>query len=123
MSAYLANRLLDHATGRLAFAKPSAAFAKLHTGDPGAAGTSNQSAQTTRISTSFNAAAAGSITQSNQPEFTLNAAEIITHVSYWDAATGGNFLWSATASVQKGGDSGDIIRVQSSALSLSPIAS
>lgn len=123
ISSYLANKLLDHATGRASFTMPAAVYAKIHTGQPGAAGSSNSSAQTTRIATTFSAAASGSIAISNNPEFTLNATEQISHVSFWDAATNGNFLWSATATAAKGGGSGDIIRISTNTLSLGPIAS
>ena len=123
ISTYLANALLDHATGRAAFTKPTAVYAKLHTGNPGAAGVAAASAQTTRVAVTFAAAASGQIAMSNAPEFTLTATETINHVSFWDAATGGNFLWSAAATVAKGGASGDIIRVATNTLSLGVIAS
>lgn len=45
-------------------------------------------------------------------------AETITHISFWDAASGGNFLWSAAATVTKGGASGDIIRLASNAVAV-----
>lgn len=123
ISSYLANALLNHLRGGAAYTPPSAIYARMHTGNPGAAGTSNASAQTTRIATTFGAAASGQIAQSNAPEFTLTATETISHVSFWDAATGGNFLWSAAASVAKGGASGDIIRVATNSLSLGALAS
>ncbi|GAA4758847.1 phage tail fiber protein [Gordonia alkaliphila] len=123
VSTFLANALLDHATGRAAYTKPTAVYARLHTGNPGAAGTANASAQTTRVATTFSAAAAGTIAMSSAPEFTLTATETINHVSFWDAPTGGNFLWSAAATVAKGGASGDIIRVATNTLSLGVIAS
>ena len=40
LSAYLANKILDHATGRASFTMPSGVYAKMHTGDPGASATS-----------------------------------------------------------------------------------
>lgn len=122
ISSYLANKLLDHAFRNTAYTPPTTIYAKLHTGDPGAAGTANASAQTTRIATTFAAAAAGSIAMNNTPEFTLNATETITDVSFWDASTGGNFLYSAQASVSKGGVSGDIIRVATNTVGLTPLA-
>ena len=122
ISSYLANKLLDHTFRNTAYTPPTTIYAKLHTGDPGAAGTANSSAQTTRIATTFAAAAAGSIAMSNTPEFTLNATETITHVSFWDASTAGNFLYSVAASVSKGGVSGDIIRLATNTVGLAPIA-
>lgn len=122
ISPYLANKLLDHALRNTTYTPPTTIYAKIHTGDPGAAGTGNASAQTTRVATTFAAAASGSIAISNTPEFTLNASETITGVSFWDAATSGNFLYSAQASVSKGGVSGDIIRISTNTIGFTPLA-
>ena len=67
ISSYLANKLLDHATGRASFTMPAGVHAKFHTGDPGAAGTSNASSQTNRAAVTFAAAAAGAIAMNNTP--------------------------------------------------------
>lgn len=124
ISAYLANALLNHLRpGGANYTPPGTIYARMHTGNPGAAGTSNASAQTTRIATTFGAASAGQITMSNAPEFELTATETINHVSFWDAESGGNFLWSAQASVAKGGAAGDIIRLAANSLSLGVLAS
>ena len=122
MSSYLANKLLDHTFRAVTFTAPTTIYAKMHTGDPGSAGTANASAQTTRIATTFGAAASGSIAISNNPEFTLNASETITDISFWDASTSGNFLYSVQASVSKAGVSGDIIRVNTNTVAFTPIA-
>lgn len=122
ISTYLANKLLDHAFRNTSYTPPATIYAKMHTGDPGSAGTANASAQTTRVATTFAAAASGSIAISNTPEFTLNASETITGVSFWDASTSGNFLYSAQASVSKGGVSGDIIRVSTNTVGFTPLA-
>lgn len=122
ISSYLANKLLDHTFRNVAYTPPATIYAKMHTGDPGAAGTANASAQTTRVATTFAAAAAGSIAISNTPEFTLNASETITHVSFWDASTAGNFLYSVAASVSKAGVSNDIIRISTNTVGFTPIA-
>lgn len=122
ISSYLANKLLDHAFRNVTYTPPASIWAKMHTGDPGAAGTANASAQTTRVQTTFAAAASGSIPISNTPEFTLNATETISHVSFWDASTAGNFLYSVAASVAKGGVSGDIIRISTNTVGFTPLA-
>lgn len=122
LSSYLANALLNHAFRNTAYTPPTAIYMRGHTGDPGPAGTSNASAQTTRYATTWAAASGGAIALSNAPELVLNATETISHVSFWDAASGGNFLFSAAASVSKGGVSGDIIRLTSQPISFMPIA-
>lgn len=70
-------------------------FVKLHTGDPGAAGTANASAVTTRNALTFNAPSAGSMTLSALAAYSMTASETITHVSIWDASSAGNFVESA----------------------------
>ena len=124
LSAYLANALLNHSFRNVAYTPPTAIYAKMHTtaGDPGAAGSANASAQTTRVQTTFAAAASGIILLNNTPEFTLNASENIGYCSFWDNPTAGNFLFSAAAAVVKGGVSGDIIRIATDTISFTPIA-
>lgn len=124
ISAYLANKLLDHICRNVAYTPPATVYVKMHTGDPGAAGTANASSVPTRYACAFNAAASGSITQSNTPEHTLGATETIAGVSFWDSPgpTGGNFLWSSQATASKSGASGDIIRINSDSLTLAPLA-
>lgn len=122
ISSYLANKLLDHATGRASFTMSAGVHAKFHTGDPGAAGTSNASSQTNRAAVTFAAAAAGAIAMNNTPELTLTGTETISHVSFWDAASSGNFLWSSVATASKSGGSGDIIRIATKQLTLGTLA-
>ncbi|ORA23391.1 phage tail fiber protein [Mycobacterium aquaticum] len=122
VSSYLANKLLDHTFRNIAYTPPATVYAKMHTGDPGAAGTANASSVATRYACSWNAAASGSIAMNNTPEHTLGASETIAGVSFWDASTGGNFLYSAAASVSKGGTSGDIIRINTNSIGFTPIA-
>lgn len=122
ISTYLANKVLDHICRNVAYTPPATVYAKMHTGDPGAAGTANASSVATRYACAFNAAASGSITQSNTPEHTLGGTETIAGVSFWDASTGGNFLWSSQATATKSGASGDIIRINTDTLALGPLA-
>ncbi|QFG04609.1 hypothetical protein PBI_KEZIACHARLES14_33 [Mycobacterium phage Keziacharles14] len=122
MSSYLANKLLDHTFRNVAYTPPTAIYAKMHLGDPGAAGTANASAVTTRVATTFAAAASGSIAINNLPEFTLAGTETIVSISFWDASTGGNFLYSVLATVSKGGGVGDIIRINTNSIGFTPIA-
>ncbi|WP_079676424.1 phage tail fiber protein, partial [Mycobacteroides abscessus] len=106
ISSYLANKILDHICRNVAYTPPATVYAKMHTGDPGAAGTANASSVATRYACAFAAAAAGTISQTNTPEHTLGATENIAGVSFWDHPTTGNFLWSSQATVSKSGASG-----------------
>src|SRR6266498_2540655 len=71
----------------------SPVYAKLHLGDPGVAGTLNPATETTRKSCGLAAAAAGvRVSNTAQSWTAYPAAETISWVSFWDAATAGNFL-------------------------------
>jgi len=73
---------------------------KLHTGDPGAAGTANASAETDRLSITLAAAASGTRTMSSAVSWTNWTAgtETITHVSVWDDISAGAFQFSVALS-------------------------
>ncbi len=104
------------------YTAPSNVYVKIHTGDPGSAGTSNASAETTRKQVTFAAPSAGSTTAS-AVSWTSWAAgsETISHVSLWDASTAGNFLQSGALSASKSITNGDTLNVTLTA-SLTPIA-
>lgn len=101
------NKMLDALARNISYAN-AAVWVKLHTGDPGAAGTANPAANTTRQQAAFaSAAAAGAIENTGVIEWTnVPNAETYSHVSLWSASTGGTFLGSddlsATAPVSVG---------------------
>lgn len=98
-------------------------YIALHTGDPGASGTSNQSAVTTRQAATFAAAATGAIALSATPTaWNMTTSETIAYISVWSASTGGNFLWSAQLSVSKTVANGDTLTLNTCGLSLAPLA-
>jgi len=106
----------------VAFTAPAATYIKLHTGDPGAAGTANASAVTTRQSATFSAASSGAIALSNSPAFTMTTTETITHISVWDASTAGNLLWTAALTTSKSVVNTDVLTFTTLGVSLSPLA-
>jgi hypothetical protein len=76
-----------------------ALYMQLHTGDPGASGTSNVSSTTTREAVTWGAPSGGVLTASNSPAWPSWAGtngEVVTDVSYWSTVTGGTFAGSAT---------------------------
>ena len=104
-SSYLTAALLGafKGTGSAAFG-PTQVWAQLHTANPGAVGTNAVSSTTTRSSASWTVSG-GTATSSNTPQWTSWAGtngEIVTHVSFWDASSAGNFLWSAALSATSG---------------------
>ena len=97
-------------------------FIKLHTGDPGSAGTANASAVTTRNAIAWNAAAAGSMTLATLGNYAMTASETITHVSTWDASTAGNFIESWVLSAGVAVVNGSTLTFNTFTLSFTPIA-
>lgn len=79
--------------------QPAAVWAKLHLGDPGAAGTANPAANTQRQQITFGAASGGIALNSGTVTWpTVSTTENITHVSFWTASTAGTFICSGTIS-------------------------
>lgn len=120
----LANKWLDM-LGATAFTAPSTTAVKLHTGDPGSAGTSNASAETTRKALTWSAASAGSkaITATLPQWATWSAgSETISHISVWDSTTAGNFLFSVALTSSKSITNGDTLNLTSLTFAFTPIA-
>lgn len=104
------------------YTAPTNVFVKVHTGDPGSAGTSNASAETTRKTLTFAAPSAGS-SAATAVTWTAWAAgsETISYFSLWDASTAGNFLQSGALTVSKSITNGDTLSLTVTA-SYTPIA-
>ena len=121
-AANLANKWLDMLAGT-AFTAPAAFWVQLHIGDPGAAGTSNQSAVTTRKQVTWSAASGGSKSQASAPSsWAMTTTETITHVSFWDASSAGNFLDSAALSASRAVINGDTVTLNTLTIAFTPIA-
>lgn len=85
LSTHGANAVLDGT------AIPATLHAKAHIGNPGAAGTANPATETTRKSFTRAAAASGATSNAGALTWTsYPAAEDVTHLSLWDASSGGN---------------------------------
>ena len=94
-------------------------YVKLHTGDPGEAGTSNAAAETTRKLISFSAASGGSMSSSATVEWTnVSTTETYSHFSLWDNASAGNCLWTGALSSSAAVTAGDTFQITSLTLSL-----
>lgn len=103
---------------------PSGTYVRLHTADPGAAGTTAGSANTTRVAATFSAASGGAIALSNSPAWAswASGSETISHISVWDAATAGSFLFSVALTTSKAITNGDTFTLTTLGFSLTPIA-
>ena len=67
-------------------------WVKLHVGAPGAAGTSNPAAETTRKQATWAASSGGASSNTNALQWApVGGSEDYTHFSLWSASTAGNF--------------------------------
>jgi hypothetical protein len=110
-----------------AYSAVAATYAQIHTGDPGAAGTSNVSVgSSTRNSFTFAASSSGSsLALSSAPSAYTNGgtSETLTHISVWTASSGGTFLFSVALTVSKAWASGDQFTLNTLGVSLGAQAS
>lgn len=118
----LANKWLDM-LGGTAFTAPSATYVKLHTGDPGSAGTANASVETTRKQITWSAAGSGSKSMSGTLSWTSWSVgtETISHISIWDNSTAGNVLWTGQLSSNKTVNNGDTLNITALTAALTPL--
>ena len=96
-------------------------YVLLHTGAPGAAGAGNVSSVTTRQAVTFTSATTGVLNSSSSPSWTSWAGtngEVVTAVSFWDASSAGNCLWTATLSASKTINTGDTFTLSSCSLTI-----
>lgn len=82
---------LNWITGNTA-TPPSALWVQLHVGDPGDLGLNNVAGESTRVQGSWGTtdATGTAVNISDLDWLSVAADETITHVSIWDASTGGN---------------------------------
>lgn len=75
-------------------AMPTTLWVQFHNGDPGVDGDANIATEATRKSTDLGTPADGIVRTDTVAEW-LNAAatETISHITLWDAETGGNPWW------------------------------
>jgi hypothetical protein len=100
-------------------------FAQLHTGIPGASGTSAVSVgSTTRHPVAFSAPSNNTIALSGAAPSWLNGGttETIEYLSIWSAATGGVFLWSVPLSSPVTWSSTQHMTLNTLSVSLGPVA-
>lgn len=104
---------------------PTGLFVKLHTADPGAAGTTAAAAgSTTRVVVTEAAPSGNAIALTGtQPVWTNGGTtETITHISVWDAVTAGNFLFSAVLTAPQAWVSTNTFTLTTLGIAVTPIA-
>lgn len=120
VSNFLENTLLDLCFNATAYSGQSTVYVKLHTGDPGEAGTLLAATETTRKAVTFGAASAGTVTSDSEAAWTSVAAtETYSHVSIWDDLTAGNCLWTGAMAASKAVTAGEDFRFATGALTVS----
>jgi hypothetical protein len=120
MSSAIANKILDAYASHVTWTVPVAFYVKLHTNDPGPAGTANACSNTTRAQATFAAAAAGSLSNNADINWTsVSSTETYSCVSFWDASSGGNFLGSDALETARGVTAGDNFTISSANLTIS----
>lgn len=116
---YAEDKLLDATFNNASFAVAQA-YVKLHTGDPGEAGTNNAATETTRKALSVGAASGGTCTSDAALTWPgVAATETYSHASVWDAATGGNCLWVGPLVTPRSVTAGDTFTIPSGSLTVS----
>lgn len=105
MSDYLENALLNATLRGQAFTSPTAVYAALFTSDPTDAGTGTEvsGGAYTRQAITFGAPLNGTCSNSADVLFPVATAAwgTITHIGIFDAASGGNLLYSAALTTSK----------------------
>jgi len=108
-----------------AFTAPASFNVKLHTADPGSAGTTAAAAgDTTRKVVTWGSAAAGSKAMSSMSGSWTNGGtnETLSHLSFWDNVSAGVFLASAVLSSSQAWNTGNVYALTALTISLTPIA-
>lgn len=121
LSDTVANQILDAICQAAPVLDYDAVWVKLHTGDPGAAGTANPAANTTRQQATFGNSASGrSTTNTVQVEWiNVSNSETYTWVSLWSLAAGGVFLARDDLTNPAAVIAGDTFRIPVANLTLS----
>lgn len=134
-SQYFATQVLNWVKGSPFPTALSNVYVSLHTGDPGAAGTSNDvtatikgsATRTTVSSAAFTAVASASgggfeVTNTGVVQITTSAVntttQTVTHFGIWDASTSGNFLASGALTTPVGVQLGDTVQFNIGAMAV-----
>lgn len=114
----VANSWLDALCRNVSYANATV-YVQLHTGAPGAAGTSNVAANTSRQQASFSAASSRAITNSGDVTWSnVSNTETYTHISLWSASSNGTFLGQDDLSSSAAVTAGDTFKILAGDLDL-----
>src|SRR5574342_290417 len=121
LSSTVANAILDAYCRSVAWTEPAEFWVKLHVGDPGSAGPANAATETARKQITFSPASGGTITNSATVQWLAYpvGTDTISHVSFWDASTGGTFIGSDGLATNRTPGAGDTVTLTAGDLDLS----
>jgi hypothetical protein len=122
LTNFFVNKVIDHNLRGQSYTPPTNVYVQLHTADPGGIGTSSLSAVTTRKAAVLSAAANGGTVLTTDITWPMTVRETITHISLWDATTGGNCLLTAELEEYKNVFSGDTYQLPMMSVSIPPEA-
>lgn len=113
VSDYLEGQIMNSVFKNTAGDLPKSAwYLKLHTGDPGEAGTSNAATETDRQAITWGTVTDGVVANSAALTWTSVAGtETYSHVSIWDHVSAGNCLWSGALDASKAVNAGDTFEI------------
>ncbi|MFM8798745.1 MAG: hypothetical protein ACKODT_07295 [Fluviibacter sp.] len=111
LSVYFVNKIIDHNLRGQTYSVPASVYVQLHTADPGSLGSSGISAVSTRKAATLSAASGGGTVLVNDITWNMTNRETITHISLWDASTGGNCLLTAPLEEAKNVYNGDTFQL------------
>lgn len=100
-------------------------YVKLHTGDPGSAGaTAAAAGSTTRVIITWSAASGGALAMTGTaPSWTNGGtSETLSHLSFWDNISAGNFMASCALSATQAWASGNTFTLTAQAWTITPLA-
>ena len=118
-TAYYRNKILDHMLRGQAFAPPTAVYVSLHTGAPDDRGSLEVAGgDYAREPVRFGNPAEGLIENTEGVEWPNMPKVNVSHVGLWDAATGGNLLWSGQQAPARALLDGDAYRIPAFALTV-----
>lgn len=121
-SNYLENKILDHILGSVSYTQPSRflALATASLLDDGS-GTELSGNGYSRKSITFGSASSGSISNSSAVEFDTATGNqgTISHFGIYDASSGGNLLFHGSFTSSKNIQTGDVLKVSASGLTIS----
>jgi hypothetical protein len=120
-TSYIDNKLIDHLLGANTYTKPSTLYVALYVGDPASGGTeisTSGSAYSRQTGTFTISGGVATNTAQLQWSAATSSWGTITHVAIFDASTAGNRLVDAALSASKTINTGDVLQIPASNLSV-----